>query len=123
MGEGLCNQGEVFPISCFKWKNPGEDFKFKKETPGRVLLRGGFFQLLHWDFWVKCPMFWIKCYMWSKYWPSSFGWPKDGNFRLPIAARAEVYDNCESSCGLLGKSFHWVFLIPCLLRSAHLYQQ
>ena len=46
-GEGLCNQGEVFPISCFKWKNPREGFKLKKKTRGGFCSRGGFFQLLH----------------------------------------------------------------------------
>ena len=56
-GEGLCNQGEVFPISCFKWKNPGEGFKLKKKTQGGFCSRGGFFQLLHWDFQLfLCPL-------------------------------------------------------------------
>ena len=41
-GEGLCNQGEVFPISCFKWKNPGEGFKLKKKTQGGFFLGEGF---------------------------------------------------------------------------------
>ena len=36
MGEGLCNQGGKFQSSILSGK-----------TPGRVLSRGGFFQLLH----------------------------------------------------------------------------
>ena len=43
MGRGLCNQGGVFPISCFKWKNPGEGFKFKKKNPGEGFIQGRVF--------------------------------------------------------------------------------
>ena len=32
----------VFPISCFKWKNPGEGFKFKKKTWGGFYPLEGF---------------------------------------------------------------------------------
>ena len=31
-----------FPISCFKWKNPGEGFKFKKKTQGGFSRGEGF---------------------------------------------------------------------------------
>ena len=41
-GEGLCNQGDVFPISCFKWKNPGEGFKLKKNPGEGFVLGEGF---------------------------------------------------------------------------------
>ena len=32
-----------FPISCFKWKNPGEGFKFKKKKPGEGFIQGRVF--------------------------------------------------------------------------------
>ena len=32
-----------FPISCFKWKNPGEGFKFFKKKPGEGFIQGRVF--------------------------------------------------------------------------------
>ena len=52
-GEGLCNQGEVFPISCFKWKNPEEGFKLKK-NPGEGFVLGEGFSNCYTGIWYKC---------------------------------------------------------------------
>ena len=41
-GEGFSNSGEVFPISCFKWKNPREGFKLKKKPGEGFVLGEGF---------------------------------------------------------------------------------
>ena len=42
MGEGLCNQGEEFPIGRLKCKNTGEGFKLKK-NPGEGFVHGRVF--------------------------------------------------------------------------------